>query len=162
MSNIRKQLRQLDVDKLKMKNSDKTLEQELKYHAGILADCIMEEMQDSIYDYSPQMYRRTFDLWNSLYINDKVRVNVSGKGTSLSISVQFSDEVMHENFEGEQVNIAGILNEGYHTHGTFANVPMLGFREATNFIDNAILKYKQRVRNPFVVKFRINGEERIF
>ena len=161
MSNIIAKLRNLDVSKLRMKNG-RTVEQELRYHTSILSDCIMEEMESSIYDYSPRVYRRTFDIWNSLYINDKVRVDVSSKGTSLSISVQFSDEVMHENFEVEKVNVAAILNEGYKTHGSFAEVPMFGFRDATNFIDNAILKYKQRVSKPFTVKFTINGEERIF
>ncbi|MBR5596654.1 MAG: hypothetical protein IKW30_04515 [Lachnospiraceae bacterium] len=161
MSNIKKQLRQLDVGKLKMKTG-RTVEQEIRYHASILADCIMEEMQDSIYDYSNKVYKRTYDLWNSLYIDDKMRVDVSSKGTSLSISLQFSDEVMHENFFGESVGVAGILNEGYQTRGSFADVPMLGWREATNFIDNGILKYKQRVSKPFTVKFTINGEERIF
>lgn len=161
MSNIRKQLRQLDVSKLKMKTG-RTVEQEMRYNASILADCIMEEMQDSIYDYSNKVYKRTYDLWNSLYIDDKVRVDVSSKGTGLSIGIHFSDEVMHENFFGENVKMAGILNEGYQTHGSFADVPMLGWREATNFIDNAILKYKQKVSKPFKVKFTINGEERIF
>lgn len=161
MSNIKKQLRQLDVGKLKMKTG-RTVEQEIRYHASILADCIMEEMQDSIYDYSNKVYKRTYDLWNSLYIDDKMRVDVSSKGTGLSIGVHFSDEVMHENFFGEKTNVAAILNEGYRTHGSFADVPMLGFRDATKFIDNGILRYKQKVANPFKVKLNINNEERIF
>ena len=161
MSNIRKQLRGLDVSKLRMKTG-RTVEQEMRYHASILADCIMEEMESSIYSYPVKVYKRTFDLYNSLYIDDKMRVDVSSKGTSLSISLQFSDDVMHENFFGERVDVAGILNEGYKTHGSFADVPMLGWRDATNFIDNGILKYKQRVSKPFTVKFTINGEERIF
>ena len=160
MSNIRKQLRRLDVSKLKMKTG-RTVEQEIRYHASILADCIMEEMQDSIYEYSNKVYKRTYDLWNSLYIDDKMRVDVSAKGTSLSIGVHFSDEVMHENFFGQNVNVAGILNEGYEW-GNNPHIPYLSEREATNFIDNGILKYKQRVTKPCKVKFTINGEERIF
>ena len=69
---------------------------------------------------------------------------------------------MHENFFGKKVNVAAILNEGYRTHGSFSNVPMLGWRDATNFIDNGILRYKEKVNNPFKVRFTINDEERIF
>ena len=161
MSNIRRQLKNLDVSKLRMKNG-RSVADELKHHASILSDLIMEEMDNSIYSYQNKVYRRTFDLWNSVYIENNVRVDVSGRGTSLSISVKFSDEVMHENFEGERMNIAEILHEGYQTHGSFSDVPMLGWRNATKFVEKAIEKYKQRVSNPFTVRFTINNEERLF
>lgn len=161
MSNIRKQLRNLEVSKLRMKTG-RTVENELKHHASILYDCILEEMDDSIYSaYSPKVYMRNFNLYNALRINDMVKV--STKDSSLYVELYFDeDDVMHENFLGERVDVANILNEGYRTHGSFADVPMLGWREATNFIDNGILKYKQRMTKPFKVKFTINGEERIF
>lgn len=161
MSNIRKQLRNLDVSKLRMKTG-RTVENELKHHASILYDCILEEMDDSIYSaYSPKVYMRNFNLYNALRINDMVKV--STKDSSLYVELYFDeDDVMHENFFGERVDVASILNEGYQTHGSFADIPMLGFRDATKFIDTGILKYKQKVTNPFTVKLNINDEERIF
>lgn len=161
MSNIRKQLKNLDVSKLKLKNG-RSVEQELKRHAEILYDCILEEMDNSIYSvYSPKVYMRNFNLYNALRINDMVKI--SAKNSSFYVELYFDeDDVMHKNFFGEKVDVATILNEGYQTHGSFADVPMLGWRDATKFIDNGILKYKQKVTNPFKVKFTINGEERIF
>ena len=161
MSNIRNQLKNLNIGKLKMKTG-RTVENELKHHASILYDCILEEMDNSIYSaYSPKLYMRKFNLYNALRINDMIRV--SAKNSSLYVELYFDeDDVMHQNFFGERVDVATILNEGYRTHGSFADVPMLGFRDATKFIDNGILRYKQKVTNPFTVKLNINNEERIF
>ena len=161
MSNITRQLRNLDVSRLRMKNGN-TVEAELRKHARILWNCIMEEMDNSIYSaYTPKLYMRKLNLYHALRVNDMIQVSVENMG--LYVKLYFDeDDVLHENFFGEKVNVAAILNEGYQTHGSFADVPMLGWREATNFIDNGILKYKQKVRNPFRVKLNINNEERIF
>ena len=161
MTNIRNQLKKLNISKLKMQTG-RTVEQELKRHAEILHDCILEEMDNYIYSaYSPKVYMRNFNLYNALRINDMVKV--SAKNSSLYVELYFDeDDVMHENFFGDRVDVATILNEGYRTHGRFADVPMLGWRDTTKFIDNGILKYKQRVANPFKVKLNINNEERIF
>ena len=161
MSNWRKQLQTLDVSKLKLKNSS-TVENELKRHAAILADCIMEEL-DNVYDArTPKVYQRSFDLYNSLYIDDVVRVDVSVKGASLSIGLHFDDGAIHQSFSGEDANTAVLLNEGWQTHGSFSHVPYLGYREGTHFIEKGIMKYKQKVQNPFRVRFVLNNEVRGF
>lgn len=160
-SNLKRQLKNLDVSKLKLKNGS-TVEIELKRHASILADCIMEAL-DNVYDArTPKVYQRSYDLYNSLYIDDVIRVDVSAKGTSLSIGLHFDDGAIHQSFSGEDVNTAILLNEGWQTHGSFSHVPYLGYREGTRFIEKGIEKYKRRVNNPFTVKFTINDEERIF
>ena len=100
MSNIKKQLRQLNVSKLKMQTG-RTVEQEIKHHAKILYDCILEEMDNSIYSaYSPKAYTRNFNLYNALRVNDVVKVSV--KKSSLYVELYFDeDDVLHENFFGE-------------------------------------------------------------
>lgn len=161
MSDWRKQLQKLDVSKLKMKNGG-TVENELKRHASILADCIMEEL-DNVYDArTPKVYQRSCDLYNSLYIDDVVRVDISAKGANLSIGLHFDDGAMHQSFSEEDANTAVLLNEGWQTHGSFSQVPYLGYREGTHFIEKGIEKYKRKVSNPFTVKFIINDDERIF
>lgn len=161
MSNLKKKLRNLDVSKLKMKNG-RTVEAELKRHSEILGDCIMECL-DEVYDsYTTKVYQRSFGLYNSLYIEDVVRVDISSGGANLGIALHFDDNAMHRNFDGADMNTAVLINEGWQTHGSFADVPMLGWRTGEHFIEKGIEKYKRKVSNPFKVRFTINGEERIF
>lgn len=161
MSDWKKQLKKLDVAKLKLKNGS-TVENELKRHASILVDCIMEEL-DNVYDArTPKVYQRSYGLYNSLYIDDVIRIDVSSKGANLSIGLHFDEGAIHQSFSGEDVSAAVLLNEGWQTHGSFSHVPYLGYREGTHFIEKGIEKYKRKVSNPFKLKFTINNEERIF
>lgn len=161
MSDLKKQLKNLNVSTLKMKNGN-SVEKELKRHAAILADCIMEEL-DQVYDsYTPKIYNRSYGLYNSLYIDEGIRLDISSSGASLSIGLHFDDGATHKNFFGEDSNTAILLNEGWQTHRSFSNVPYLGYREGTHFIEKGIEKYKRRVGKPFKVRFTINNEERIF
>ena len=161
MSNLTKQLKRLDVSKLKLKGG-KTVESELKQHANILADCIMEALDDVYESYSPKVYQRSYGLYNSLYIDDIVRVDVSTKGASLTIGLHFNEGAIHQSFSGEDVNTAVLLNEGWQTHGSFSHFPYLGYREGTHFIEKGIEKYKRKVSNPFKVRFTINDDIREF
>lgn len=161
MSNLKKQLKKLDVSKLKMKNGN-SVEKELNRHASILADCIMEEL-DNVYDsYTPLVYRRNYGLYNSLYIDNRIKIDVSNKGIAISLGLHFDDGAIHESFSGEDANTAVLLNEGWQTHGSFSDIPYLGYREGTHFIEKGIEKYKKRVNNPFAIRLTINNEERVF
>jgi len=162
MSDLKRQLRNLDVSKLKMRNGS-SVEAELKRHAGILADCIMDSLANEVYEsYTPKMYIRSYKLYDSLYVDDFIRVDISTSGTNLSIGLHFDDGAVHIGFTGEEANTAVLLNEGFQTHGSFSDVPYLGYRTGTHFIEKGIEKYKKRVNNPFKVSFTINDEERIF
>lgn len=161
MSNLTKQLNALSVSKLKLKNGN-TVEKELKRHAAILADCIMQEL-DRVYEsYTPKIYQRTYELYNSLYIDDVVRIDISHKKASLSIGIHFDDGAIHQGFNGEYVNTAILLNEGYRTSGSFKDVPYFGYRIGTHWIEAGIQRYKRTVSNPFAVRLTINNEIREF
>lgn len=158
---LQQQLKKLDVKKLKLSNG-KSVEDELKRHARILADCIMDEL-DQIYDsYEPKMYHRSYDLYNALDVDQTVNVNVSASGAQLSIGLYFDDGAMHRSFDGEMVNTAWLINDGWQTHGRFANVPYLGYRSATNIVEKGIERYKRSVRNPFPVKLTKGTEVTYF
>ena len=160
MSNLKKQLERLDVSKLKMKNGS-SVEKELKEHSKILADCIMESL-DRVYEsYNPSVYRRTYGLYDSLYIDNKIRIDVSAKGVSLSIRLSFDDGANHPNFYGESSNVANLINEGWKWRND-VNIPYLSERSGTHFIEDGIEEYKRRVKNSFAVRFTINDEIRMF
>lgn len=161
MSNLKQQLRNLDVSKLKLKNGN-TVEKELKHHAAILANCIMEEIDELYESYSPKVYSRSYDLYNSLYIDDVIHIDISAKGTSLSIHLGFDEGAIHEGIMGDEADVALLLNDGYRTYGSFANVPMFGWRTGKNFIENGITAYKKKVKNPFPVRLEKNNEEYYF
>ena len=161
MSNIANQLRRLDVSKLKMKNGN-TVEEQLRKHARILGDCI-EKALDSVYEsYNPKVYRRSYGLYDSLYIDDVIKVDVSAKGTNLSIKLSFDDNCYYENFYGEESNVANLINEGWSWRNSSVDIPYLSRREGTHFIEAGIEEYKRSVSNPFTVRFTINDEARIF
>ena len=87
-----------------------------------------------------------------MYVDDKVFAEVSSTGASLSIKVCFDDGAWHRGLNGKKVNTAVLLNEGWQTHGAFANVPYFGYREPTHFIELAVEDYKRGVPKPFDVK----------
>lgn len=155
MSNLKESLRNLNISKLKLKNG-KSVETELKKHAAILADCILDQLDKVYNSYEPKFYKRTYNLYNSVYIGDKVVAEVTAKGAALSISVGFDEGALHTGLDGRLVNTAVLLNEGWQTHGRFANVPYFGYREPTHFIEKAIEMYKQKVSNPFEVQINKN------
>ena len=158
---IKKQLKDLDVSRLKLKSGN-TIERELKRHAAILANCIMLEL-DKVYDsYDPKKYERTFDLYNSLIKIDKIRIHISTAGTNLSLKLFFDEGAMHPSFDGDLVPVAWLINDGWQTHGWFADVPYLGFREASNYIEHGIEKYKKSVNNPFQIKLTKGDETQYF
>ena len=161
MSDLKKQLKNLNVSKLKMKNGN-TVEKELKRHAAILADCIMEELNNVYDSYTPKVYERSYGLYNSLYIDEGVHLDIGSHGAGLSIGLHFDDGAMHDSFTGGKVNTAILLNEGWQTRGSFSHVPYLGYREGTHFIEKGIMRYKRVVRNPFTVRLVINNKERTF
>lgn len=158
MSDIISQLKKKDVSKLKLKNGN-NIEKELRHHAAVLANCITEELSDVYDSYSPSVYSRTYGLYNSIYIGDtKIKVSIKG----LAMSISFDDGAIHKGFFGEDANVAVLLNEGWQTHGAFADVPYLGHRNATHFIEKGIERYKSKVSRPFAVRLTINNETRTF
>lgn len=138
-------------------SNGKTVADEIKHHAAVLADCIQYEL-DAVYDsYSPVLYRRTYGLYNSLYIDDKIEISVTAKGANLSIGLHFDDLAIHKGFDGSDADTPILINDGWQTHGSFANVPYFGYREATHFIENGVARYKKSVSNPFAVEVTKNG-----
>lgn len=147
----RKFLKNLNIAKLKLDNGN-TVEQELVKHAKILADCIAEQLFITYTGYTPKVYERTYGLLHSVYVGDKIHVDTKGNKLSISVDVAFDDGAVHQGFDGQNVNVARLLNDGWQTHGRFADVEYFGYRIGTHFMENAIEEYKHKVKNPLDVQ----------
>ena len=158
MSDIRKQLKNLDVSKLKMANGN-TVQNELKKHARILADCILEELDKVYSSYSPSVYQRTYDLYNSVEIDDVVKVEVGARGTTLSMRVYFDDGAIHSGLFGDSVNVAELINNGWTVKKDvwFKDIYHFGYFDGAHFIEKAIQKYKSKISNPFDIQVNFNS-----
>ena len=144
-----------------MKNG-RTIADELKYHARILADCIMEELDDVYDSYTTKVYSRSYELYNSLYVDDNVQINVSSSGAGLSIGVHFDDGAVHKSFDGSNSDVATLINEGWHWKSSNVSIPFLSERSGEHYIEKGIEKYKKKVSKPFRVRLTINDKERTF
>lgn len=155
MNDLKKQLRNLDVSKLRMSNGN-TVQNELKKHARILANCIMEELNKVYSGYSPKVYERTYDLYNSVEIDDALKVEVGTKGTTLSMRVYFDDGAIHSSLYGNNVNMAELLNNGWTVKKDvwFKDIYHFGYYEGSHYIEKAIQKYRSRVSNPFEIQVK--------
>lgn len=144
-----------------MKNGN-TVADELRKHAKILADCIQKELDEVYESHNPTVYRRSYSLYDSLYIDDVIKVDVSAKGANLSIRVSFDEGSHHDNFYGEDSNVAALINEGWSWKNSSVDIPYLSSREGTHFIERGIEEYKRSVKKPFAVRFTINDDVRMF
>ena len=158
--NVQQQLRNLDVKSLKLPNG-KTIESELKRHAAILADCIQSRLDEVYESYEPKQYKRSYRLLNSLFIGP-VQIEAKSTGVSLAVHIGFDEGAIHRGFDGQDADTALLLNDGWRTNGSFKNVPYLGYRDGTYFIEQGIADYKRKVPNPFPIMLNKHGVPEYF
>ena len=159
---LRDSLKKLKIKDLELINGN-TVAKELERHAAILADCIMLELDKVYTSYNPKVYRRSYELYHSLQIEKDLWLNISARGSFMSVSLFFDEGAMHKSlFDNSAANTALLINEGYQTHGSFAAIPMFGYREPAHFIEKGIQAYKEKVKNPFKVELTILGRKQEF
>ena len=66
----------IDIMKLTLPNG-RTLEKQMKYEAKRFLKILQEEIDRWYSLYSPMIYQRTYDMRNSIYAEDLVRVSTS-------------------------------------------------------------------------------------
>ena len=138
-------------------NNGNTVEAELKRHSKILANCLMEELDKLYSSYSPSIYSRAYDLYNSVCVDNNIRVNVRTTGAELSIRVFFDEGAIHDNLAGNTVNAIPLLDNGWRVKKDvwFKDIYHFGYYDGFHFIEKEIKKYRNRVDNPFKVKVNI-------
>ena len=76
----------IDIMKLTLPNG-RTLEKQMKYEAKRFLKILQEEIDRWYSLYSPMIYQRTYDMRNSIYAEDLVRVSTSGNKLQIKINV---------------------------------------------------------------------------
>ena len=145
---IEKQLKSIDVTKLKMSNG-KTLSENLYIEAQRLKECIQNRLDiymASIEPFLSGMYKRTGGLESSLKVDDILNVRVVGN--VLEIDIFFDEGAVHKsgdgiigwNGNGEEVNVAYLLNYGYRVKKDvwFKNYENFGYRKGAHFVEDGI------------------------
>lgn len=159
--NLKSQLKNIDVTKLKFKNG-KTYGQVMVEETNRLRNCIQARLDAYMNSYQPKIYSRTGALQNSLKVDDILNLKVTGK--TMSLDIYFDDSGYHRSGDGvqgwdgngETVNTAYLLNYGYEVEKDvwFKDIPNFGYRSAGHFIENGIADFE--ASNPYGIKIKVH------
>lgn len=159
--NLKSQLKNIDVTKLKFKNG-KTYGQVMVEETNRLRDCIQARLDAYMNSYQPKIYSRTGALQNSLKVDDILNLKVTGK--TMSLDIYFDDSGYHRSGDGiqgwdgngETVNTAYLLNYGYEVEKDvwFKDIPNFGYRSAGHFIEDGIADFE--ASNPYGIKIKVH------
>lgn len=159
--NLKSQLKNIDVTKLKFKNG-KTYGQVMVEETNRLRDCIQARLDAYMNSYQPKIYNRTGALQNSLKVDDILNLKVTGK--TMSLDIYFDDSGYHRSGDGiqgwdgngETVNTAYLLNYGYNVEKDvwFKDIPNFGYRSAGHFIEDGIADFE--ASNPYGIKIKVH------
>lgn len=163
--NLKSQLKNIDVTKLKFKNG-KTYGQVMVEETNRLRNCIQARLDAYMNSYQPKIYSRTGALQNSLKVDDILNLKVTGK--TMSLDIYFDDSGYHRSGDGiqgwdgngETVNTAYLLNYGYEVKKDvwFKDIPNFGYRSAGHFIEDGIADFE--ASNPYGIKIKVHKPDR--
>lgn len=131
-----------DVAKMKLPDG-KTLESALKSEANRLKSLLQAEINRWYASYSPVQYPRSYNMRDSIYVDDVVRVG--GSGNQLTVSLKYSDSAYHKSlWSNEKVNVIYLENYGYRvSKGWHKNIPYFGYRSQGGYLEDAVRAFNQ-------------------
>ncbi len=132
----------IDFRQLKLKNG-KTIQQQLKEEARRFKDILQKHIDDFYNAYTPVLYNRTYNMRNSIYVDDAVDVEISNG--NLRIIVKYSNDVFHSSLFGEeQINTLYLMDSGYKVNkGWHKDIPYFGFRSGSGFLQKAVDEFNR-------------------
>lgn len=142
-----------DIRKLRLPNG-RTIEKQMQYEAQRFMKILQYEIDKWYSSYSPTEYQRTYGMYQSIYAEDYVAIDVSG--TQLTVKIKHDDKAMHKSLWGNgEVNTLLLMNEGYEvSKGWHKNIPYFGYRVGGHFLEKAIETFNQD--NYFGIKINID------
>ena len=99
--------------------------------------------------YSPSVYKRTYNLENSLFVSDFIQISTDAK--TLTITIGFKDSMVWGNslFYGSDMNKVIAINNGWQVKKNvwFKDIPHLGYYEGYHFIEKAKNDFLERIND---------------
>ena len=155
MSELERQLKGLDISKMKMSNG-KTLEQNLKSEAKRLMNCIQKRIDEYYNSYSPNFYKRTYRFKRSIFLAEDI-LTVHVKNNTISISIKFNESLAyHPTLWGakSQVYVPLLINDGWCWNGYNGEEDHFKKYSGFHFIEKGIADFNQN--NKFNLKIKLS------
>lgn len=132
----------IDIRKLTLPNG-RTLEQQLQYEADRFLKILQEEINNWYDSYSPVVYIRSYDMLNSIYVEDLVQVSVSGD--KLQIKINYDNSAFHQSlWDSSNINSILLMNDGYKvSKGWHKNIENFGYRDGGQFLEKAVNRFNE-------------------
>ena len=143
----------IDIRKLTLPNG-RTLEQQLQYEANRFLKILQEEIDNWYDSYSPVVYKRSYDMRDSIYVEDLVQVSVSGD--KMQIKINYDDRAFHQSlWDSSSINSILLMNDGYKvSKGWHKDIENFGYRDGGQFLEKAVNRFNEE--NDFGIDIVIN------
>lgn len=141
-----------DIRKLVLPTGN-TIEKQLKVEADRFLKILQEEIDAWYFSYTPMIYNRTYNMRDSIRVDDVVRVYPSKN--QLVIDIVYSDDAFHKSLWSDDViNSIELMNEGYKVKsGWHKDIENFGYRKGGHFLEKAIARFNKN--NPLGIDIKI-------
>lgn len=156
--NLDKILKNIDVKKLKYKNTNFTYEEILKKEVRRFKDILQKYIDAYYLSYTPPIYgyqrgSSGGNLRNSLSVDDIVKISANGK--ELTCSVLINENAIHQSYFGDHLsNAFWLINDGYSVKKDvwFKDIYRFGFYEGAHYVEDAVNEFNETDKYGITVK----------
>ena len=151
MPSIAEQLKDLTINKQITSNGINWADI-LKNEINRLKQYIQNELDIAYMSYSPKVYHRTGLFKRSLFVDDTVNINASGK--QLTMHIKFNDYAWHNSlWNGYSGYLPILWSEGWAWKDQSNPIERFTYWDGNGFLQTAIDKYNQD--NPYGIVVKI-------
>lgn len=147
MTNLEKQLKNINPLDIKYKNTNLTYRQILHNEAKRLKNILQKNIEDYYHSYSPIVYRRGQqggNLLDSLNIDDTCAI--SADGLKLTMNVNINENAIHNSIlDNSEANAFWLMNDGWQVRKEtwFKNIYRFGYYEGAHYIEDTVEEFER-------------------
>lgn len=147
MTNLEKQLKNINPLNVKYKNTNLTYRQILQNEAKRLKDILQKNIEDYYHSYSPTVYQRRQhggNLLDSLSLDDVCAI--SANGMKLTMNININENAIHNSIlDDSEANAFWLVNDGWKVAKNvwFKDVYRFGYFEGAHFVEDAVEEFER-------------------